>query len=361
MFFTLTATALFSNDKDHERTWRVDAIPWSEHNSEAFAGLHNEGKRIILIFDEASAISDTIWDTSQGALTDTNTEIVWCAFGNPTQNSGRFKDCFERFKHRWHTRQIDSRTVSLTNKKLIAEWIKDYGIDSDFVKVRVRGMFPNMSAKQFYGLSDVDSAYGRQIQESQYNFAPVIITVDPAWEGDDMLEIGRRQGLTFKILRTIPKNDNDIEIANIVARIEDDEKADAIFIDAGYGTGIVSAGRTWGRSWQLVWFASDSPDPGYLNKRAYMAGEAKKWLKEGGCLPEDTELYNDILAPETVPRTDGKVQLESKKEIKKRLGRSPGKFDAWLLSFAAPVIKKNHLSYAMGNGNFKTEYDPLGD
>lgn len=362
MFFTFTATALFSNDKEHEKTWRVDAIPWSEHNSEAFAGLHNEGKRILLVFDEASAISDTIWETSEGALTDSNTEILWCVFGNPTQNSGRFKDCFGRFKHRWYTRQIDSRTVSLTNKTLISEWIKDYGIDSDFVKVRVRGMFPNMSAKQFFSLSDVDSAYGRQIQEAQYNFAPVIITCDPAWEGDDMLEIGKRQGLTFRVLRTIPKNDNDIEIANIIAQIEDDEKADAVFIDAGYGTGIVSAGRTWGRTWQLVWFAGESPDPGFLNKRAYMADQAKKWLKEGGCLPEDRELYEDILAPETVPRTDGKIQLESKKEIKRRLGRSPGRFDAWLLSFAAPVVKKHAAATHLASGNgFQTEYDPIGD
>jgi hypothetical protein len=38
----------------HEKTWRIDAIPWNEHNTEAFAGLHNQGKRILVVFDEAS-------------------------------------------------------------------------------------------------------------------------------------------------------------------------------------------------------------------------------------------------------------------------------------------------------------------
>src|SRR5690606_2066805 len=39
--FEMTATALFSSDPEHERTWRIDMTPWSERNTEAFAGLHN--------------------------------------------------------------------------------------------------------------------------------------------------------------------------------------------------------------------------------------------------------------------------------------------------------------------------------
>jgi hypothetical protein len=295
---------------------------------------------------------------AEGALTDEDTEIIWAVFGNPTQATGRFKDCFGRFKHRWKTHQIDSRSVSLTNKKQIEEWIADYGLDSDFVKVRVRGMFPNISAKQFYSVADLDAAFGKVLRPAQFNFAPKIITVDPAWEGDDVMEIGVRQGLTFKILRSIPKNDNDIQVAGIIAQIEDDEKADAVFIDGGYGTGIISAGRTWGRTWQIVWFSEASNNPGCLNKRAQMAQDAKKWLKEGGALPDDKELYEDILCPETVPRTDGKIQLESKKEIKKRLGRSPGKYDAWIMSFAFPVTEKAFKNERPSSITHVSDYNP---
>ena len=66
-WFSMSATAIYSVDPEHERTWRVDKVAWSEDNSEAFAGMHNQGRRILCIFDEASAIPDIIWETTEGA------------------------------------------------------------------------------------------------------------------------------------------------------------------------------------------------------------------------------------------------------------------------------------------------------
>jgi hypothetical protein len=344
-WFELSATALVSRDPEHAETWKFNQETWSEKNTEAFAGLHNKGKRIVLVYDEASAIPKAIWEVSRGALTDSGTQIIWVAFGNPTRNTGEFKDCFTGLEaHRWNTRQIDSRTSSLTNKAEIEHWIEDYGIDSDFVKVRVRGMFPSMSVKQFISVKDADAAFGRHLRDEQYNFAPKILSVDPAWEGDDEMVIGLRQGLAFKILRVIPKNDNDIQVANIVANLEDSEHADAVFIDAGYGTGIVSAGRTLGRNWQLVWFAGVSSDPGCLNKRAEMWKLMRDWLKEGGAIPADAGLYADIIGPETVGRVDGKLQIEGKDTMKRRGLKSPNRADCLAISFAFPVSKKSWRS-----------------
>jgi hypothetical protein len=339
-WFKQVATSISTVDKKHEKSWRLDAVTWSENNTEAFAGLHNKKKRIILIFDEASAISDKVWEVAEGALTDEETEIIWIAFGNPTRNTGRFKECFNKYKHRWIKRQIDSRTVEGTNKEQIQKWVDDYGEDSDFVKVRVRGMFPSASFKQYIPGEDVDRAFNTELKPEQYNFAPKIITVDPAWEGDDEFVIGMRQGLKFSILRTIPKNDNDFQMASLIAGYEDSENADAVFVDAGYGTGIVSAGKTLGRDWQLVWFAERSNDPGCLNKRAEMWKLAKEWLKQGGTIPKDPQLHQELTGPETVPRADGKIQIESKKDMKSRGIPSPNRADALVLSFAYPVSKK---------------------
>ena len=101
-WFELTATAIYAKDPKHEKTWRIDSIAWSENNTEAFAGLHNQGKRIIVLFDEGSAIPDVIYEVTEGALTDKDTEIIWGVFGNPTRNTGRFRECFPggRFNHR---------------------------------------------------------------------------------------------------------------------------------------------------------------------------------------------------------------------------------------------------------------------
>lgn len=334
---TVTATALISVAPGHEKTWRIDAVPWSDTNTEAFAGLHNEGKRVVLVFDEASAIADKVWEVAEGALTDADTEIIWAVFGNPTRNTGRFRECFRKFRASWNQRQIDSRTVEGVNLVELERMVRDNGEDSDFCKIRIRGMFPSMSAAQFISETDVDAAFGRHLRPEQYQWAPKILTLDPAWEGDDELVFALRQGLFFKVLRTLAKNDNDVQVGNILAQLEDEHQADAVFVDAGYGTGIVSVGRTLGRSWQLVFFAEAASDAGYLNKRSEMWGGIKKWLKEGGAIPNDQRLRDELLAPETVARMDGKIQLESKKDMKARGQPSPNRADALALSFAYPV------------------------
>jgi hypothetical protein len=75
-WFDVQATSVKSRAKGEADQWRQDFIPWSEHNTEAFAGLHNEGKIIVLQFDEASKIHDKVWEVAEGALTDENTVII---------------------------------------------------------------------------------------------------------------------------------------------------------------------------------------------------------------------------------------------------------------------------------------------
>lgn len=340
--FTYTATAIFSSDKDYEKTWRIDAIPWSKNSPESFAGLHNQGNRILVLFDEASAIDDVIWEVTEGALTDANTEIIWCAFGNPTRNSGRFRECFRKYRKFWNTYQIDSRTVKMSNKAKIEEWLEAYGEDSDFFKVRVRGVFPSASDLQFISTEIADKAQKQSYKPEAFEHLPVIIGVDPAWTGSDSLEIVMRQGYSMKSLASIPKNDDDWRMAQLIAQFEDEYKADAVFIDMGYGTGIYSIGKQLGRKWRLIEFGGKSNDPVYLNMRAYMWGQMKEWLREGGSIPpNDQALYDDIVGPEAIIDKNGRIQLESKKDMKDRGLPSPNKGDALALTFAARVVKKS--------------------
>lgn len=329
-------------------TWRLDFSPWSEHNTEAFAGLHNEGRIVFLMFDEASNIHDRVWEVAEGAMTDENTVMIWIVFGNPTRGTGRFRECFRRYRHRWICKQIDSRTVDGTNKEYLARMVEDYGEDSDVVKVRVRGMFPEQSDRQFISVADVDAARNRAsaLRPEHFSFAPVIIGVDPAWTGADSTEIYLRQGNMCKHLRSLARNDNDMELANIVAMLEDEHKADAVFVDGGFGTGVISAGRTMGRNWRIVWFSSAPADQAYVNKRAEIWGRMKTWLKEGGCIdPRDQILYNDLIGPEMViPRRssfDGRIQLESKEDMKARGIPSPNRADALALTFTDYIAAKS--------------------
>jgi len=358
-WFSDAVMSISARDEGHAKTWRADFVPWSEHNTEAFAGLHNKGRRIVLVFDEASAIADRVWEVAEGALTDEGTEIIWLAFGNPTRNIGRFRECFRRYRHRWITYQIDSRTVEGTNKAQMQKWAEDYGEESDFFKVRVRGMFPSVSARQFISEEDVSVAFGRDVPESQYGFAPKVLTVDPAWEGDDEFVIGLRQGLVFRVLKTVAKNDNDLVAARWVADLEDEHQADAVFIDGGFGTGIKSAGEGMGRDWQLVWFAAKSDDAGCFNKRAEMWKAARDWLKAGGAIPPDPVLRDELQAPELVSRADGKIQIEAKKDMKARGVPSPNRADALVLSFAFPVRKRGAGHGASAAASARRDFVPL--
>lgn len=337
LFDVDTMAIKLKSDPDQHR---LDFTSWSEHNTEAFAGLHAQGRIVLLMMDEGSAIDDKIWEVAEGAMTDDETILIWIVFGNPTRNTGRFRECFRKFKSDWKTWRIDSRTVEGTNKLALQSIIDRYGEHSDQAKIRVKGMFPSASTRQFIPTNTVDAAYGRHLRPGQYEFAPTIIALDPAWTGDDDMVIMLRQGLRSEILEVAGKNDNDMYVASRLAHLETKHKADAVFIDAGYGTGIYSAGITMGRDWRLVWFGEKAVDPGCLNKRAEMWRDMRNWLATGGAIPADQDLYEELISPETKPRADGIIQLESKEDMKKRQLPSPGRGDALAITFAYPVEKK---------------------
>ena len=364
-WFKATATAVFSAEAERERLWRADAIPWSEENTEAFAGLHNKGRRVILVFDEASAIADKIWEVSEGALTDEGTEIIWLAFGNPTRNSGRFRECFGRLRHRWDHGHIDSRNVEGTNKVQLEQWVCDYGEDSDFVRVRVRGVFPHAGSMQFISSELVEAAADRDIPWIRDE--PLIMGVDVARFGDDASIIRFRQGRNARRIPPIKLRGADtMELAARVADESTRQRVDAIFIDGGgVGGGVVDRCRQIGLSVTDVQFGAKSDRApvgqdrpiGYANKRAEMWGNMREWLR-GGAIDNDPELIADLTGIEYgYVLRDGRdaIQLERKEDMKRRGLASPDNGDALALTFAYPVLasRRGHRASL-----FRSEYDP---
>ncbi|MFQ5471511.1 MAG: LAGLIDADG family homing endonuclease [Dehalococcoidia bacterium] len=342
-WFELTATALFATHPEYEKTWRIDMVPWSERNTEAFAGLHNEGRRILLIFDEASAIPDLIWEVSEGALTDEDTEIIWCAFGNPTRNEGRFRECFGAFKHRWSTRRLDSRTVEGTNKAQLQKWVDDYGEDSDFVRVRVRGVFPRAGTSQFIPADIVHDAAGRKVEYDKS--APVVVGVDVARFGDDESVIRTRVGRDAKQFET--KRFRGLDTMQLAARVAEHcdmlrdaigRKPDALFVDGGgVGGGVVDRLRQMGYDVIEVQFGARAADSRmYANKRAEIWGRMREWLKIGA-IPDDDELRQQLTAVGYSFTASNQLRLEKKEDMKKRGLDSPDHAEALAVTFAEPV------------------------
>jgi hypothetical protein len=361
-WFELTATALLSRQPGHDKTWRIDQIAWSETRPEAFAGLHNQGRRVLVVFDEASAIPDVIWEVTEGAFTDEDTELLWVAFGNPTRSRGRFADCFGRFAHRWKRRQIDSRSVKISSKGQLNAWVEDYGIDSDFVKVRVLGQFPSGDYNALLTRAEVDAAIARVYKTDQYDFAAKVVGVDVARQGTDDSVIAVRQGLVAWPLHVMHVPDA-VLVAEVVAQTEDHHEADGIFVDAtgGYGAGVIDALRTtMGRTCAEVYFSGRSTDPRFFNKRSEMAFLMAQWIKQGGALPDD-ELLAEELCALTYSFQGDKFRLVEKEQIRDEIGRSPDRADALALTFAFPVAPaaKHRIPGAHPQRIDSGAYDPF--
>lgn len=362
-WFDCSATSIQSVDEKHSKTWRADAITWSENNTEAFAGLHNVGRRIILLFDEASSISDKVWEVAEGALTDKGTEIIWLAFGNPTRNSGRFRECFGKYKHRWVTRQIDSRTVEGTNTEYLDGLVNDYGVDADYVRVRVRGMFPMSGTLQFIPSNFVDAAAVVEARSSAYD--PLIFGVDVARFGDDQTVICQRRGRDARTWEWVKFRGMDgMQVAARLIEMWDRLKPDAVFIDetGGFGGGPIDRLRQLGYAPISVNFAS-APDSVhshlYANKRAEMWGLMREWLKEGGAIPDDSELKQGLESVEFLYDKYSKILLEKKSDMKKRGLASPDEADALALTFAHPVPARDALVLGNTVGHAAKDWDPF--
>lgn len=341
--FKFTATSYFSSDPDEvqQKNWRIDLVPWSENNTEAFAGLHNAGRRLILVFDEASAIPNGIWEVAEGALTDKDTEILWCAFGNPTRNQGRFHDCFNKLSHRWWTRGIDSRTVPGINLKQVQKWLDDWGEDSDFFRVRVRGMAPRAAFNQFIGQDLVQGARTRAMHYVTPKVA--CVGVDVARFGDDSSVIFTRIGRDG---RSVPsKRFNGLDNMQLVGEIASHVNylqqqlglRVVLFVDGGNGGGVVDRLRELGYEVIEVLFGAAADNPKrYANKRAEMYGRARDWLKVGYLEEANNQLEEELCAVLYQFQRDA-IQLERKEILKDREGVSPDEADAFVCTFAYPV------------------------
>jgi len=338
----------------HPKTWAANKVPWSEHKSEAFAGTHE--KHVLIIFDEASAIPQIIWQVAMGAMTgkakagEPMTKM-FIPFGNPTQNTGGFSDCFKKFRHRWQCWEIDSRTAKMADQEEINQWIADYGDDSDFVRVRVKGQEPRAGAMQFIPGNIVEEAMNRKAHEADYHFAPKIMGVDIARGGDDQTVIFFRQGISQARKSIKMRTDDPMYTAHVIKDNSDNWDADAVIIDMGDMGGAVR--RLCENQLNMdnvmgVWFGGESAEDQYLNKRVEMWDKVRTWLKNGAVLDEDPQMRDDLTGPEKVYRhDDGRMQLEKKADMKKRGLASPDNGDALACTFAFPVERRDRLKEAV--------------
>ncbi len=236
-WFDIQARGIYHKDPRYADVWKVVSQTCKEENAQSFAGQHAKRSTSWYLFDEASQVPDKIWETAAGGLTDG--EPMFFAWGQPVRNTGQFyRVCFGDLAARWNHRRVDSRTSRFTNKELITQWITDYGLESDYVRVRVLGLPPNASELQYIDKGRVDLARKRL----QYALPddPLIAGFDVSGGGKAWNVIRFRRGLNGRVLPPIripgEKDADRSQRIGLCAELLSDQRPDhriaAMFVDA---------------------------------------------------------------------------------------------------------------------------------
>lgn len=293
-----------------------------------------------VVLDEVAQMRPEVWDDIlQPALSDRR---GWALFIGTPKGVNLFSQLFfaARDKPDWHsalytvhdTDAIDAdEVIRLQSEMSEMSWRREYLCD-----------FAAAGDEQLISLSDVEEACRRHLRRDQYDFAPVILGVDPARFGDDRSVIAIRQGLHCRPFRVYTKVDN-MALAAYVAQAIEDTQADAVFCDAGNGAGVIDKLRQMGFEVTEVPFGGRASRPRFLNKRAEMWSDMRDWLSAGGAIPNEVSLKQDLAAPTYSFDSQDRLVLESKDELKSRGLPSPDLGDALALTFAFPVRRERSL------------------
>lgn len=333
--------------KEYPATWWMSARSWSKtadytQLGNTLAGLHSE--YVMAIMDESGAMPTAIMASAEGVFSGAIEAHILQA-GNTNSLDGALYEACVKQKSLWRVIVINGDPENpKRSSRVPLEWakemIKAYGRDSPFIKVLLLGEWPTLSVNALLGPDEIEDAIKRQYRQEDIDHAAKILGVDVARFGDDASCICPRQGLVtfpFRLMRNV----NSIAGAGQVARMWQDWDVDAAFIDntGGYGAGWIDQLHLLGRSPIGIGFAESAVDPRYYNRRAEMAFRAAEWVKNGGKLPDDPDIVAEATQMTYTFKGD-RLIVEPKDLLKVKLGRSPDKWDSFMLTHAEPVASR---------------------
>lgn len=307
---------------------------------EAFQGFHSQA--MLFIVDEASGVEDVIFEVGEGAMSTPGAKTLMV--GNPTRTSGYFYDSHHRMREAWWTLKVSCTDRDLVSGKFQSEdFIKNmalrYGEDSNVYRVRVLGEFPAAEDDVMIPLYLVESAVGRDVEKA---LGKVVWGLDVARFGDDRTCLVKRQkNYLLEKPKTWRGKDLMQTTGMVVKEYEEtygDERPDMIMVDSiGLGAGVVDALREQGLPVRGINVA-EVPAVGdqYSRLRDELYWRAREWFFAKDCwMPDGCDnLIAELTIPKYEVRPNGKIKVESKSEIKRRLPSSPDIADAFVLTFA---------------------------
>lgn len=307
-----------------------------KENPEALAGVH--ATHVMIIVDEASGVDEAIYETGQGALSTAG--AIALLIGNPTNPSGFFYKTQTVLSDVWWTKKVSCHDSGQVDDNYIITQARTYGVDSREYRVRVLGEFPESGADAVIPRAFVESALDREIEEVS---GDVVWGLDPGRGGDATGFVERSANILAEYREL-----KYVDLMNIVGWVNNryintppKYKPSAIYVDSiGLGAGVADRLKELGLPVVHVNVSeAASMSDRFVNLRAELWYAAREWLESKEVRIERNEytekLVNELVSVNQKFTSLGKVQLESKMEMKRRGVSSPNLGDAMCLTFAA--------------------------
>lgn len=314
-----------------------EVLGFSTDDPERFAGF--SGPNMLFVVDEASGVGEPIFAALEGNRAG---GAKVCLISNPTQVTGTFYDAFHSSAEFWHGIHISSaeaasegRIPGLATQEWIDEKRREYGVDSPFYQVRVEGNFPAQSTDSVIPLSVVEAAHRRFNDTTPEGRLELGVDV-ARYGGDDTVIVWRRGNYASApiVLTGFSVTAVTGKVLEVVHAQRRDGERPVVKVDsAQMGAGVVDLLEQRSElQVHPISSSSASSADGYSRKRDQLWFGLRDWLIGGGAIPKDSKLDADLLAPKYGFDVSGRIKVESKEEMRKRLGRSTDRADALALA-----------------------------
>jgi len=303
-------------------------------NPEALQGFHEDN--LLFIIDEASGIDEIVFEVAQGALSTEHSKVLMTA--NPTRTSGYFFDSHHKMRHRWHTMKVSCKDSTRVSPTYIKDVEEKYGLDSNVYRVRVLGEFPQSEDDVVIPLELCEAAVTRDVQ--------LIDTYMPVWGldvarfGDDDSALCKRHANHIIEPPKVWHQRDTMEVSGLI--LKEYEETDAallpgsIMVDViGIGAGVVDRLKELGLPVRAVNVGESATGNNYARLRDELWWRGRDWFDDKQCrIPDDGRLIGELSTVKYKVTSSGKIQVESKDDMKKRGLKSPDVADSFILTFA---------------------------
>lgn len=324
-------------------------------NAALIEGAHADS--LLFVYDEAKAIPAPTFDACEGAFSgagEGGTEAFALALSTPGQPQGRFYDiCSHKPGYEdWHPVHV-TLDDAMAAGRITEEWadqrVRQWGEQSAIYQNRVLGEFYASDEDSVIPLAWAEAAVARWHAWDEAGRpdtgTPRTVGVDVARSGTDRTVLAPRNGPVIVELRRSVREDTMATTGRVKGIIDGEDFPRTPVVDViGIGSGVVDRLRE--QHINVVAFnaagkstAKDSTrEFGFINKRSESYWKLREALDPSAdpdiCLPDDEMLLGDLSAPQWTVTSAGKIQVESKDDIRKRLGRSTDDGDAVTMAFS---------------------------